>query len=299
MVFGALDVAPPWGIDFDLGAGMGFHLVRRGHCWLRPAGEAPLHLGQGDVAILTRAWRHTLSDRPNGRGQRFDRVASAQAQRALAADPRAFASAGVLCGAFRFDEEGPHPVLALLPPVLHLRADDASRTRELDALVQLLLAEFGSTRPGSEAIGTRLADLLFLYAVREWLAALPEGDGGWLGALRDAAVGRTLALMHQEPERDWTVDSLADAAGVSRSTFARRFRQLVGEPPLSYLARWRMTRAATMLRETDRPIARIATSLGYATEFSFHRRFRRERGEPAGAYRRRHQATLHASSPDA
>jgi AraC-like DNA-binding protein len=290
MVFGALDVAPPGGIDFDLGTGMGFHIVRRGQCWLRRDGSAPVSLAQGDVAILTRAWRHTLSDRPNGRGVKFDRAVSEQRQREHRKNPRALANAGVLCGAFRFDEQGPHPLLELLPPVLHLRADSATRTRELDALVQLLTAEFGAPRPGNEAIGTRLADLLFLYAVREWMATVPEGEGGWLGALRDGTVGRALVRMHQSPEHDWTIEELADAVGVSRSTLARRFRTLVGEPPLSYLTRWRMMRAAAMLRETDRSIARIASEVGYATEFSFHRTFKRERGEPAGTYRRKYRS---------
>ncbi len=121
--------------------------------------------------------------------------------------------------------------------------------------------------------------------VRGWLARQPEGRAGWLGAVRDPQVGRALALMHGEPQRAWAVESLAAEVACSRATFARRFRELVGEPPLVYLTRLRMDVAARLLRESEASLAEIAGRVGYASEFAFNRTFHRVRGVPPGRYR--------------
>ena len=129
-------------------------------------------------------------------------------------------------------------------------------------------------------------DALRVYVLRTWIEAQPEGTGGWLGALRDPAVGRAIALVHQAPAHRWTVDVLAAKVGMSRSAFARRFAQLVGVPPLGYVTRWRIELALRSLRDTDRTLAAIASDVGYDSEFAFSRAFKRRLGASPGHYRR-------------
>lgn len=127
-------------------------------------------------------------------------------------------------------------------------------------------------------------------ALRAWIESLPEGRGGWLGALRDRHVGAALGLLHRAPERDWTNASHASEVGLSRSRFAGRFTALVGQPPLTYLTRWRMEKAAGLLHEGDLGLAEIAGRVGYESEAAFSRAFRRHFGVPPGVYRRRASA---------
>jgi AraC-like DNA-binding protein len=191
----------------------------------------------------------------------------------------------LLCGAYRFEHEGVHPLMSLLPPLIHLRAEAGVLSGPLEAVLRLLVAEYTQPGPGTVTVTSRLVDVLFIQIIRGWLEQQPEGSTGWLGAVRDPQVGRTLALMHGEPQRDWTVESLAAEVACSRATFARRFRELVGETPLVYLTRLRMDVAARMLRDSDIPLAVIAERVGYASEFAFNRTFHRVRGTPPGRYR--------------
>jgi transcriptional regulator GlxA family with amidase domain len=143
-------------------------------------------------------------------------------------------------------------------------------------------------------VTARLVDVLFIQIIRGWLEQQPEGSAGWLGAVRDPQVGRALALMHGEPRRDWTVESLAAEVACSRATFARRFRELVGEPPLVYLTRLRMDVAARLLRDGELSLATIAERVGYGSEFAFNRTFHRVRGVPPGRYREQAREALEA-----
>lgn len=190
----------------------------------------------------------------------------------------------LLCGAYRFDGDGPHRLLALLPPLIHIPAEQASALGELHAVVALLARE-SAGGPGSETITARLVDVLFVYIVRTWLARQPEGAAGWLGALRDPSIGAALTLIHREPGQAWSVGWLAGQVALSRAAFARRFAALVGEPPLTYLTRWRMDMAARLLRETNQPLPAIATRVGYESEFAFNRALKRSRGVAPGRYR--------------
>lgn len=150
-----------------------------------------------------------------------------------------------------------------------------------------VLSDPPAARPGSATVMARLSELLFVEAVREYLAGLPAQRRGWLAGLRDPAVGRALALIHARPEHPWTAEALAAEAILSRSAFAERFTGLVGVPPMSYLTAWRMQVAAQCLRESRRSIAQIAAAVGYESEATFARAFKREMGFSTGEYRRR------------
>lgn len=281
MIFADSELRPPWGLRFDRSGKAGFHIVRRGTCFLRVQNRPPLQLVQGDVVLLSQGWTHALCDKPDREARPYPEALAENARR-RAGEP----GARLLCGAYGFDGRGPHPLVSLLPPILHLPAEVTDGSGELQAVVRLLTAEVEGRRPGYTAASARLVDLLFLFIVRGWLARQPEGTGGWLGALRDPQVGRALALLHERVAHPWTVEELGQAVAASRATLARRFAQLVGEPPLAYLTRWRMTLAAQRLRDTDRSLAEIAAEVGYQSEFALGKAFKRLRGLAPGEYRR-------------
>lgn len=277
-----------WGLELPQSTGASFHAVTSGTAWLRACGGEPVQLMPGDLVLLPRGVSHRLSSDPRGSCRAFDR--RMKEERMTAAGDLTLAGPGAVttfvCAAYEYDLEVGKPLMGLLPDVLHVPADPV-RGREVAALVELLAAELGAHGVGSRAATARLIDLLLIAAIRRWLASAPSDAGpSWLGALRDPLVGRTLALLHERPGERWTLDALAREAHVSRSTLARRFAQEVGEPPLAYLARWRMQLAARRLRDSGDTIEQIARGVGYVSEFAFSRAFARHRGVPPGRYRR-------------
>jgi AraC-like DNA-binding protein len=290
-VFARSELMGPWGMLFEPAARAGLHIIARGSCWLSMRGRAqPLHLVQGDVVLLPHGAGHSLTSDPKVQPLPFpkmlERCQVTQAPHVMNLSLEGKGPSTVLlCGAYRFEHDGVHPLLSLLPPLIHLRADAGVLSGPLEAVLRLLVAEYTQPGPGTVAVTARLVDVLFIQIIRSWLEQQPEGSTGWLGAVRDPQVGRALAVMHGEPHRDWTVESLAAEVACSRATFARRFRELVGETPLVYLTRLRMDVAARMLRDSDTPLAVIAERVGYASEFAFNRTFHRVRGIPPGRYR--------------
>jgi AraC-like DNA-binding protein len=188
----------------------------------------------------------------------------------------------VLSGAYRLERGSRHPLLAGLPDLVHL---PDRRGHRLHGAVELLGAEIEDRGPGADAIVGILVDALLIYILRAW----HEGRStGWTAAMTDPAIGRTLHRMHSDPAETWTVDGLAGEVGLARATFTRRFTALVGEPPLTYLTRWRMITAAGLLRRDRAPLAAVARQVGYRSEFAFAKAFKREYGLAPGAYRREH-----------
>lgn len=276
----------PWGLRFAPGWAATFHIVTQGTCWLAAEG-ATVRLVQGDIAMLPRAAGHALYDVPTSRRVAIEEWRAREADRQLAArEAGAGAVTRLICGAFRFAAEGPHPVLRLLPEVVHVPARQAEARGDLRGTMAALARELEAADVGSTAVVSRLLDVLFIHVVRAWLDTQPEGQSGWLGATRDRTVGRALALLHASPAEDWTIESLAEAVGLSRAPLARRFTEQVGMPPLGYLTDLRMQIAARLLRHTDTPLPEVAATVGYTSEFAFNRAFKRLRGLPPGQYRR-------------
>jgi AraC-like DNA-binding protein len=299
-VFARSELAAPWGMLFEPASRAGLHIVARGSCWLQTGGQRePLQLSEGDVVLLPHGAGHSLLSATHVQPLPFPKLLSrCQVSQGLHGMSLSKAGKGpstvLLCGAYRFEHEGIHPLLSLLPPLIHLRADAGVISGKLEAVLRLLVAEYTEPGPGTITVTSRLVDVLFIHIIRSWLEQQPEGSAGWLGAVRDPQVGRALALMHGEPRRDWTVESLAAEVACSRATFARRFRELVGEPPLVYLTRLRMDVAARMLRDSEQPLAAIAERVGYASEFAFNRTFHRLRGMPPGRYREQARGAVEA-----
>ncbi len=283
-----------WGIRFAPFAGAGFHVVLQGSCWLPPRNGEPVQLGVGDVVCLPHGRGHGLADSPStplvDAGAAPETGVPPSAPPAgSAADPSA--STVLLCGAYFLDQARPHPLLTELPEFIHLPTRIGRQTA-LRTAIDLLGTELDQSGPGTDAVLAALLDMLLLYALRAWYAEQGGSDAssGWAAALADPVVRTALEHMHRDPSRKWTLAGLARTANVSRATLARRFTALAGQPPLAYLTWWRMTCAARRLRATDAPLAAIASSCGYSSEFAFAKAFKREFGMAPGSYRQRGRA---------
>ncbi|MFI6322816.1 AraC family transcriptional regulator [Nonomuraea sp. NPDC050556] len=274
------DVRAPWGLRFPAVTGTTFHVVLQGTCWLLPGdGTAPLPLSAGDVVFLREGSAHALADQPGSPLIEF--VPSRETPDSPIGQVRVDGPgdrAILLCGAYQLDRARPHPLMRDLPALIHL-----TRSPELGPLVDLLARELDLSLPGRDGIVPSLVDAMLLYILRAWTG----GDASrWGLALSDRAISHALRDIHARPEHPWTVEELATRGGVSRSVFAERFTALVGQPPMTYLAWWRMTSAGRMLRESDTPLRTVAQSVGYTSEFAFAKAFKRAYGTPPGRYRR-------------
>lgn len=187
----------------------------------------------------------------------------------------------VLCGFLGSDRRAFAPLFAALPALFRVRYGEAAQD-----LLRYAVATVRREAPGAHALRLRVAELLFVEALRQYLAQLPDDATGWLAGLRDPLVGRALSLLHRDPARAWNVDRLARAVDASRSALASRFSTLIGEAPMHYLTRLRLQRAAQRLRDTACGIDVIAAEVGYASSAAFQRAFKRSYGAPPGAWRR-------------
>jgi AraC-like DNA-binding protein len=192
----------------------------------------------------------------------------------------------LVCGGMQFENARSDPLLTILPPLLHVKATRGHARSWLSLTARHIVEELDSARAGATEVVTRLADILLIQAVRAYFDQ--EGDSaetGWLAAARDEQIGRALALLHRHPHQPWTVSSLARCLAVSRSAFATRFKELVGESPVRYLTRLRIHVAAARLISTDEKLSAIAAAAGYESVASFVRSFKRHMGETPGEYR--------------
>jgi AraC-like DNA-binding protein len=283
----------PWGLEVPQTGGAAFHAVTSGTAWLRMPGSEPVQLMPGDVLLLPSGAPHRLSALPSGRCIPFDRAVKEQAM-SVAGDLEIGGAGAVttfVCAGYDYDLEVAEPLMRLLPNLVHVPADPVAG-RDVAAIVELLALEVGARRPGSRAAAARAIDMLLIAAIRHWAERQADPDApSWLRALRDPQIAHVVALIHARPADPWTVDALAREAHLSRAALARRFAELVGEPPLSYVSRWRMHLAAQRLKYTSDSVEAVARAVGYTSEYAFNRAFARHRGEPPGRYRRLARAT--------
>ncbi len=274
------DVAGSWGFSVPSGVGVVFHLMARGSAWLRMPGREPEALVEGDLVILTGGMDHEIVADRDGPSEPIGDL-----MRRLSQQPRAVdADTTLYCGEFRPDMRSSAGSLKALPSVMHLTAECLADTPEVATLIGLIAAETDRAKPGSSLVAQYLADALLIYVLR----ASAERAGhapGWLPATQDRYVARAFALMHAEPDRQWTVARLASEVGLSRAAFARRFTQRVGQGPLAYLTTWRMTLASRMLREGRATVTGVAHQVGYLSQAAFARAFKRHTGIAPASYR--------------
>lgn len=264
------------------------HVVTSGECRLEIDGAEPCALRTGDLALVPHGEGHKLSC---GAGalpsQLFDLPRELVKDRyEVLRHGGGGAATSMICAAVRFDHAAAHRLLEALPRVIRVDAWDSPEKDWLQSTLRLIVAEAQELRAGGETIITRLADILVIQAIRAWLASDPAAQTGWLGALRDRQIGRAIALIHRDPARHWTVESLARQVGMSRSAFAARFTHRVGEPAMQYVARWKMHAAEAWLKDEETPLAELASRVGYESEAAFSRAFKRFTGVSPGSVRR-------------
>ena len=288
-----------WGLASDGIDDCPFLVVAQGSCWLRVAGHPPVQLVRGDVLMLPRGSAAALTSSRNGRAlPARDLLAEHPPDEDGVVDLGGSGSAvHLIHGEFTFEHDRAHPVLSLLPPLMHIPGAPAADAGELGTVVHMLASELAQPRPGSDTVVAHLADILFVHILRAWLAVHDTPGPSWLAALGDTQIGTALARLHAQPDGPWTIESLAAEVAMSRAAFARRFTRLVGEAPLVYLTRWRLNLAARRLRDTDDPIAAVAGQVGYGSEYSFSRAFTRYHGQPPGRYRRQSRASSETRQP--
>jgi len=264
-----------------------FHLITEGECFAEIDGEPSMRLGAGDVVVFPQGHAHRMCSEPGLRPAKGGRLADVLKRR-----PRTVlyggggASTRLVCGYLACDSRLARMLLGGLPPLLKVNVRGSNAGIWLEASVRYALAEARSPRPGGAGVLAKLAEVLFIEVLRLYVNEQSTGRSGWLAAIGDRIVGAALTQLHTHPAQAWTLETLARAAGTSRSVLAERFQQLVGSPPMEYLTQWRMLLAANLLCRSSVPLARIAEDVGYQTDTAFIRAFRREYGVPPAAWRR-------------
>lgn len=286
-IFSRAELGAPWAVESGpLGFGI-FHAVVRGSCWMRLDGAEPFHLERGDIVLVPSGANHILSDVQFGKPERlgFEGAVGDDGMGRLTIESDG-PHTSLLCGTVEFETGLIHPTLSQLPKVIHVSGTQSGASSLVETCIQLISAEIAIGGHGSETVVARLTDVIVVCALREYLNNLEPGHDGWLGALSSPHISKALARIHTDPAHPWTVAELARHAGMSRSRFFARFRELVGETPGQYLTRWRVDLAARLLREEDKSVAAAGRLVGYATEAAFSNAFLRHTGVRPGAYRR-------------
>lgn len=266
-----------------------YHLIARGSGWGQAVGQAPIRLREGDLIVFPQGDPHVLSSEAGMRAAP-DMSLFARPSTSL---PLVYDLGGggpeqarIICCFLGCDERPYNPLLAALPPVIHLSAAGADAPIGwLGTMMNIAVSESGRARPGSENVLARLSELMFVETIRRYLETLPAAQTGWLAGLRDPVVGQALAALHGEASEAWTVERLARLVGLSRSVLAERFTAMVGQPPMQYLALWRMQLASRLLLDGGH-VAGVAGAVGYESEAAFSRAFKKLVGQSPATWRR-------------
>lgn len=273
LVYTAL-LGEPWGLQFPAGPAH-FHFVERGEAWITPAGEKPVRIKQGDLVLLPLGKGHVVTDTMKSPVEDIGTVAAQHFNRdeLILRHGGDGAAAHLVSGFFSLEGSPLPAIMSALPPLILIPRGDSGAPPWLEAISHFLVAEAQQPNPGSSLMISRLIDLLVIRTLRSWAAA-EANRTGWLGGLGEERIGRVLSAMHADPFQRWTVQSLAEVAMMSRSIFAERFVAAVGEPPLRYLSRWRLTIAADLLRGGGLKVTEAAYRCGYASDAAFSRAFK-------------------------
>jgi AraC-like DNA-binding protein len=285
-----LEATAPWGLRQGTRTGGGgtlsgaaespadlahFAMVSRGNCWLDVDGMPdPIPLSGGDCFLSDRDTSITLRDSPLTHPSWTFQEIAAQAVGNVAHYGGGGAPTTVVCGSFCFDHASLKPITQLLPSFILVKADQP-RTLDLHLTMQALVIEMAEQAPGSDVVATRLAEVLFIQLLRAYIASGPKRSKVWLRAIFDPQIGTALNAIHNRIDSPWTVESLAGAAGMSRSAFAVRFKDLLEQTPLEYVTEWRMQKAIQLLRDRDKKLIDVAKSVGYESDAAFSKAFKR------------------------
>lgn len=307
--YGRCVLARPWAVAFPPQREARFHFVARGGCWLRTQSTDWMALNVGDAVLVPRGGFHVMASSPDVPAVAIDslaRTALTENVYLVGGTPRETDTAGddgeasssdlLFCGSLRFNLDPLHPLVAMMPAVM--RAGDlAQRDPTVPALLEAMEREIGLDRIGACGIVARLADVLAASIIRAWVECGCSDSTGWVAAVRCPKVGKVLAAIHADPERDWPVAELAGLMGASRSSFAEAFTRTVGESPAKYVGKVKMFQARRWIANDGMRIAVAAHRLGYDSEASFSRAFKRIIGHPPSAARAEHVQARGVAGP--
>jgi AraC-like DNA-binding protein len=301
-VFFDLDLSEPWAAEtppasecrpFVMPAAqhvIEFHVVTKGFCWAGLLDGEPIRLDEGDIVIFPQGDAHVMSSAPGMRAEPditlYQGSEHAQLPFALTLGGAGPPTAHVVCGFLGCDSRPFNPLLEAMPRILHLEGGASLETEWLGHFIRAAIGESENKRAGGESILSRLSELMFVEVVRRYITSLPQEHTGWLAGLRDRHVGQALNLLHGRPAFAWTLGSLAEEVGLSRSALSDRFTHFVGVPPMHYLAHWRMQVAAGLLTNRIDTIARVAAEVGYDSQAAFSRTFKKLVGTPPATWRK-------------
>jgi AraC-like DNA-binding protein len=264
-----------------------YHLLTEGKCCAGVEDGERIDITAGEVVIFPHGDAHIMG---NGRGAAM--IDSERDLHHILGQGLMLARAGgggevtrLVCGYMSCDPQLSDTLLAGLPSILkiNIRNDDSGRW--LENSIRFSVGEANASLAGGEAVLSKLSEVLFVETLRRYIAQLPPEQTGWLAGARDPEIGKALALLHRNPAKPWTIATLAQEVGMSRSVLAARFRDYLGEPPISYLTRWRLQIGARMLKSSNGSVAEIAAEVGYESEAAFNRAFKREFEVPPARFR--------------
>ena len=294
-VYCPIEIGAPWGLHIAEESGAPFFILTRGPAYLQIEKlKIRRWLKEGDIIIITKRCACKVGDSPKSEFvdlQEWLRRNPPRPDGTFKVEGKGEIT-NFIGGTFFIENHESHPLLKVLPTFLHF-SGTAGKTGEegnvidwLKTTLEFLSSEATSRKPGAETIITRLSDILFIQAVRAYASTASGEQPNWFAAAADPQIGEAIANIHRTPQSRWTVDQLAFLSGMSRSAFASRFTQLVGEPPLRYLSRWRMHKAIEMIQEHRLTTAEIASLVGYESEAAFSKAFKKWNGQGPGSYRR-------------
>jgi AraC-like DNA-binding protein len=285
--YGRCELRHPWSLSFPEQGLLRFHFVSRGPCWLFTDGDGWLQLNDGDLVLLPQGVAHRLASTPDVECQSLEgcKVNNLGGNVCGVVKDGGGEATTLFHGSMAPGSRALHPLLTLMPAIVR-GCDVASNDPIVRPLLEAMTAEAAEPRMGSATILSRMADLLTARLIRCWVDCSENSTSGWLAAIRDPHIGRALGAIHRDPGGDWTVERLAREAGQSRSVFAERFSALLGEGAGHYLTRWRMQLANEWLRERGSGISEVARKLGYDSEASFGRAYKRVTGQSPGAQKK-------------
>jgi AraC family transcriptional regulator, alkane utilization regulator len=286
------ELTAPWGLKFDGTQGhAGFFMVIRGGCYLEMDGvPGAITLAPGDLVMSPRCKGYSLRDALNSAiTPLMEVVADLPATNKILKFGGGGTLTTLVMGCFQFESGTKNPLICSLPEMLYIKAENLHSEPWLEMTLKFLASETATDKHGSTIAVSRLTDLLFIQAIRAFIAQVKDcpQSSGWLKAIADPQIGKALALIHEKAAAPWTVASLADAVGMSRSSFASKFNALTKTTPLEYVTSWRMQKAEELLALGEDNLSAIASTVGYQSESAFSKAFKRETGEAPGTFRRR------------
>lgn len=275
----------PFGLNFPKEDKALFHIIKKGSCFFYPGNKItkePILLHQGDIIFIPRVNNYKILSSKSAKPQFYKDEVVKFSKISI---PDNEVTMGMICGAYELKQSMSLPFFSLMPSYIHLTSEDLSKSPELAYTVQMILREANSTNHGSDLILSKVIDIFLIQIVRHWLKNCNSNTIGWLMGSLHTEIGAVLTLIHKLPEKKWTIDSLAKETGVSRTKLFNKFTQAVGISPIQYLTNWRMELSKQLLETTNLTIIEIANSVGYESEASFGRVFKKSQSSTPGKYR--------------